>query len=86
MAPSRAANLAFQKRTMDGSRLVVELRYVNSDDTDRFEWELYNPSELERMAARHALTPHVMCADWDEAVDPSPDKGRMQFVFQKGGQ
>ena len=83
VAPSRGADVAFQKRTMDGNRLVVELRYANSKDTDCFDWELYNPSELERMAAGHALTTKVVCADWDEAVEPSPEKGRMQFVFER---
>ena len=80
---SRGGDGIVQTRTMHGSRLVVELRYPDSDDTDRFEWRLYRPVELEQMAARNGLSTVLACADWDEEIAPSPNKGRMQLVFQK---
>ena len=81
--PSRGGDGISQTRTMHGPRLVVELRYPDTDDTDRFDWHLYTPIELEDLAAGCGLATVLACADWDEAIDPSPTKGRMQFVFEK---
>ncbi len=81
--PSRGGDGISQTRTMHGPRLVVELRYPDTDDTDRFDWHLYTPIELEDLAAGCGLATVLACADWDEAIGPSPTKGRMQFVFEK---
>ncbi len=72
-----------QLRTMNGNRLTVDLSYSNSNDTDQFGWYLFSPAELEHVGRRHGLAAVAICADWDEEIAPSPNKGRMQLVFQK---
>ena len=80
---SRGGDGISQTRTMCGPRLVVELRYPDTDDTDTFDWHLYTPAELENLAATCGLATVLACAEWNEAVGPTPTKGRMQFVFEK---
>ena len=80
---SRGGDRISQTRTMYGPRLVVELRYPDTHDTDTFDWHLYTPAELEHLAATCGLTAVLACAEWNEAVGPTATKGRMQFVFQK---
>ncbi len=80
---SRGGDGISQTRTMYGPRLVVELRYPDTHDTDTFDWHLYTPAELDDLAATCGLATVLACADWNEAVTPTPTRGRMQFVFEK---
>ena len=69
-------------RAHSGARHRVQIEY---DGTlrDEFDWELYNPTELERICVDAGLHPLVRCAWFDEAIPPSPDHARMQFVCER---
>ena len=69
------------KRLAD-DRLVVELDYGDGTG-DRFEWRVFTPDEIAGLARQLGLHEVLRCAEFDEAVSPSPDRARMQLVFEK---
>jgi hypothetical protein len=68
---------------MSGNRLTAELDYGNSQDT--FEWQLYSPDEICRLAAGFGLACLLVCTDYDEQKPITIDKPRMQLVFEREG-
>ena len=66
---------------MYDDRLRVTLRYESSATQESFDWELYTPATLESLAAGFRL--HLACAEFDENVAASPERGRMQLLLEK---
>lgn len=76
-----------ERRSMEGRRLRVVLRYDSAEATtgaDEFDWHLYTPAELAAEGASVGLTLALACAAFDEARAPSDRDARMQLVFERG--
>jgi SAM-dependent methyltransferase len=71
-------------RAWAGNRLTVTLRWDDGSSGDAFEWRLYSPSEFTELASNAGLRVVCSCAWFDEAMPPSVEHGRMQFVFERG--
>lgn len=71
------------RRAWTGRRLRVELEYSDSDTTDRHEWEVYRPSEINQLAAAVGLDVSICCAWFDPAVPPTRDHLRMQLLLER---
>jgi hypothetical protein len=71
-----------EKRSMQGKRLNVELRYP-SGSSDHFDWQLYSVDELIGLGNECGLELMSSCTDFDETSPPSPESSRMQVVFEK---
>jgi SAM-dependent methyltransferase len=81
-----------ERRRWTGTRLEVALQYevvrggrVDLEGTDRFHWEVYEPDELTRLAARAGLRLELACACFSEAIPAGPDHPRMQLVYVREG-
>jgi SAM-dependent methyltransferase len=68
-----------------GSRLLVTLRYEGSHETDSFDWRLYTPAELPGLAEATGFRLMSCCANFDESLEPTPERPRMQAVFEATG-
>jgi len=64
------------------SRLTVTLTYEGSAETDVFDWRLYRPDELPGLAEAAGYRYRSCCANFDEELEPTPDRPRMQAVFE----
>jgi SAM-dependent methyltransferase len=71
-----------EQTELDGDRLTTSLDY-GSGIEDVFSWQLFTPGELAEVARSAGLVPVLACADFDEAVLPSPERARMQLVFAR---
>ena len=69
-------------RSWRGPRLRVELDYDGAPG-DRFEWRLYTPDELARVLESQGLRVRLASAWFREALAPSPEHARMQFVAER---
>jgi SAM-dependent methyltransferase len=67
-----------------GGRLLVTLRYAESEASDRFDWEVFDAEEIVRRAAEAGLSPLIRCREFDESLPVSDDFARMQLVFERG--
>ena len=70
------------KRSWLGPRLRVELDYDGAPG-DRFEWRLYSPEELARTLESLGLRVRIATAWFREALVPSAEHARMQFVAER---
>lgn len=72
-----------ESKCINGNRLRVNLNYGNGDTTDVFDWQVYTPEELQKLAEVCGFQCLIACTGFDEKMSPSPEKSRMQFVFEK---
>jgi SAM-dependent methyltransferase len=72
-----------ETKSMRGRRLTVELEYAASGVRDVFDWRLYTREEITADAASIGFAPVVACTGFDAALAPSPERPRMQLVFQR---
>lgn len=78
---SRAGVMVTATNLMSGNRLTAELDY--GDGGDVFEWQLFTPAEICELAAQCGLELMLMCTEWDEKKPVTPDKPRMNLVFNR---
>jgi len=71
-----------ESKQMTNNRLFVELDYGDGTG-DRFEWRVFTPDEIAELSVQVGLHEVLRCADFDESISPSPDRPRMQLVFEK---
>jgi SAM-dependent methyltransferase len=71
-----------ERKRMTGPRLTVELDYGDGRG-DRFDWRVFRPDEIDELTRAVGLHAIVMCSEFDESLPPSPDRPRMQIVFEK---
>jgi SAM-dependent methyltransferase len=71
-----------EQTELEGGRLTTSLDY-GAGVEDVFSWQLFTPEELTEVARSAGLVPVLVCADFDEAVRPSPERARMQLVFER---
>jgi SAM-dependent methyltransferase len=69
--------------TMHGNRLVVQLDYGNECERDMFEWQLFTPEEICQWAVEFDLHCLLMCTECDEQKLVTPEKPRMNLVFER---
>lgn len=74
--------LVFESKQVEGDRLLVRLDYPGGGQ-DRFEWQLFTPTEMRSMAESVGLHLTIVCTDFDPATSPSPENPRIQFVLQR---
>ena len=72
-----------ERKRVEQGRLFVHLDYPDGGGDD-FEWQLFTPAEMSALAGSVGLKLIVSCTDFDMAVDPSPEKARIQFVLERG--
>jgi len=72
-----------ETKSMGGHRLNVELDYGRAGNSDRFQWQLYEPDALCELAREVGLSAICCCANFEAAKAPSPEIPRMQVVFEK---
>ena len=79
----RAGRIVTTRRDLVGNRYRVDLSYSGSHDADSFDWEVYTPSELERVAASAGLDVLFTCAWFDRRIPPTAEHLRMQVLCEK---
>lgn len=67
------------RQHLHDDRLIVDLDY--RDEWERFDWQVFTPKAITRLAATLGLKRALACASFDERQPPSPDTPRMQLVF-----
>ncbi len=72
-----------EHRTLRLGRLTVRLEYPSPLPADTYEWQIYTPQELIRLAGEVGLKCILVCADFDERQPESPEIPRAQLVFEK---
>jgi SAM-dependent methyltransferase len=70
-----------ERKRLVGNRLLVTVDY--GDTSDHFDWRLYTPEELTELAGAAGLSPVRSCSDFDEAQPATPQRPRMQLVFER---
>jgi SAM-dependent methyltransferase len=71
-----------EHRAMHGDRLHVRLRYEPSGGVDEFDWRLYSPAEIEAIASSVGLRVCLVCSEFDERINASGERPRMQIVMR----
>ena len=68
-------------KRVEADRLSVELDYPDGTQ-EKFEWQLFSPAQMERLAAAAGL--HVLhsCSGFDSKNPPAPGDPRLQFVLE----
>lgn len=69
------------KRVSDG-RLIVNLTYPNGGE-ERFDWQLFTPSQMRSFAERRGLEVALACTEFDPSIAPRADNLRIQFVLER---
>lgn len=78
---TRAGTRVVERKTLNGTRLTVELQYDGAAGTETFDWRVYTPTEIIAEAGSVGLGVVCCCAEFDEAVPASAAVPRMQLVF-----
>lgn len=71
-----------EEKHVTGNRLHVLLTYVETGETDRFDWRIYYPDELADELRALGFRCSVSCTDFDEATMATPERPRMQLVCE----
>lgn len=67
---------------MHENRLTVKLKYDDQHE-DVYQWQVYSPNEITEQVRRCGFDLALACTEFDETREPSADRPRAQFVFQK---
>lgn len=71
-----------EAKRMEGDRLFVELEYPGGT-RERFEWQLFDAGQMEKLAVSVGLFLLVSCSNFEERNVCSPAEPRMQFVLER---
>ena len=84
LTTERAGKRIRETKSMDGDRLLVELVYDEDESrSDRFDWQIFTPTQIASLAGKHGLIVLTSCTGFDETKPPSGQSPRMQIVFEK---
>jgi hypothetical protein len=72
-----------ENRRMVRNRLSVSLTYHSSGKVDKFDWQLYTPSEILGLMKVLGFQRVITCTDFDETKPPSRNSPRVQYVLEK---
>jgi SAM-dependent methyltransferase len=70
-----------ESKHLDGDQLNVYLHYPDGGQ-ERFEWQLFTPTQMKELAQSLGLELLLSCTDFDPTNPPSPAKPRIQFVLE----
>lgn len=76
------ANGIFTSSHFSDPRLTVDLTY-GTGATERFDWQLFTPSELQAIGTGFGLRPVVACANWNAETPPTDEIRDFQIVLEK---
>ncbi|PKL74540.1 MAG: hypothetical protein CVV27_19985 [Candidatus Melainabacteria bacterium HGW-Melainabacteria-1] len=71
-----------EEKYVTNKRLQVILTYLDTGETDRFDWRVYDPDELGDELQALGFRCKTRCTDFDEALLATPERPRMQLVFE----
>jgi SAM-dependent methyltransferase len=71
-------------QTMAGNRLTAVLHYGDGSG-ETFNWQLFTPAEICQLATEFGLRCRLACTEADEEKTATPDKPRVQYVFEQIG-
>lgn len=71
-----------ESKRMEDGRFFVHLDYPDGSHDD-FEWQLFTPEEMHSLAKSVDLAVIFSCTDFDQSVEPSSAKARIQFVLER---
>jgi SAM-dependent methyltransferase len=74
-----------ERKRMRGERLSVVLEYGDGTASDEFDWRLYTPDEMRELGRETGMDLLFCCADFDEGTPATPERPRMQLVFERAG-
>ena len=75
------AGVARETKHIEADHLFVELEYPDGSH-DRFEWQLFSPSQMKTVASLFGLSILSVCTDFNQATPPNPANPRTQFVLE----
>lgn len=78
----RAGRTIREESFVEESRQTIVLDYGDGE-TDIFSWQLYTADELIVLGNRVGLALVLACAAFDERAPVTPDRARMQLVFER---
>jgi SAM-dependent methyltransferase len=81
----RGGRTIFATNSMCGDHLTCRLDYGEDWSSETFEWQLYTPGEICRLAAEFDLRCLLACTELDEGKPATAENPRMQFVFERHG-
>jgi SAM-dependent methyltransferase len=79
----RAGRTVVERSRLEGDRLTVELTFDDPPRTEVFGWQIFTPGEASALAESAGLELDGLCAEFDEGTPPSPERPRMQIVFDR---
>jgi SAM-dependent methyltransferase len=79
----RDGERVYESRAMTGDRLRVKLQYESTGMEELFDWALYTPASLVSVGDSVGLQARVICSEFDERIEPSSERARMQIVLEK---
>jgi 2-polyprenyl-3-methyl-5-hydroxy-6-metoxy-1,4-benzoquinol methylase len=71
-----------ENKRVIGDRLYVSLDYQDGIH-EKFEWQLFTPGQMERLAKAAGLRLVTSCSGFDAKNLPSPGDPRIQFLLQR---
>jgi SAM-dependent methyltransferase len=79
----RGTTRVTERKRLIGNRLTVTLEYDDRDGVHVFDWRVYHPEEIVKLAERVGFECLIQCSHFDEPRSPGRSEPRMQFVFQR---
>ena len=70
-----------ERKHIDDGRLIVQLNYPDGSH-EQFEWQLFKPAQMKRLANSIGLALLSSCSGFDLATVPSPTSPRIQFLLE----
>jgi SAM-dependent methyltransferase len=74
--------IVHESKQVKNGRLFVRLNYPDGA-RDKFEWQLFTPPEMKRLARSAGLELLVSCTSFDEKIVPWPGDPRIQFLLEQ---
>lgn len=71
------------QQRLDGTRLHVELDYLDCGTRDVFDWQVFTVDAIRELAGDVGLSLLVACSGFDAGVAVHEGDPRMQLVFEK---
>jgi hypothetical protein len=70
-----------ERKHVDDGRLFAQLNYPDGSH-EQFEWQLFEPAQMKRLAASLGLVLLNSCSDFNLTTLPSPINPRIQFLLE----
>lgn len=71
-----------ETKHVSANRLLVRLDYQDGN-ADEFDWQLFTPAQMTKLADTAGLDLIVSCTDFDDSKAPHIDNPKIQFVLRK---